>query len=721
MPPKLRVLAHNARLEKRMQNEISTSLASVLKTNPKMELKDAMWSVTHQMLTNNPYQPPKDGKCPINDLPDEILGYIFSVGVDQEFEEEIEGYDSEDDAWEDVDEEEEEGNSSGDDEDDGEMGTASVPVANAGKAPHDSDSDSDGSSDSDMYEDEVRIPFQVLVSHVCKRWRAVALDSHILWTTLNFEKRPNLEKAQTYISRAQGLPLTISIDCTFPEDVDEEDHPDHPLYSDNKDLRRARRKESGCRDPCEGHGEDEMDVDEDAQEEKIHFLSQKELASILDLIEPEVSHWGSFEFRASTYGYVHLLLSRLAKLPSAPLLEAFRVFHLEDCDDYEFFNGDDKTSFLPFRGDAPLLRDAVFWGAHIDWEAAAHSFLTDLHDLELSFHAKDVRPSYDAFYKFIASSPNLHTLTLSLSGPVLPEGVEFDAERKEGGWGPTLLAIPSLHEFAVQFHDPKYASALIQHLDMPNVNGLLLNFDEQDYTSFVRTLLKPVKGRTESLLQHVDHLKISGLPCDIAAAHAFLDQLSNLKSLNLKVVGVDEAVIFQKLIDPSATSAPFDRDADPEEIAAAQAAVAQAAASSSANGSDSEISSPALFCPKLETLTTNAVDGYRLKELVEARKKLGAPLKRVFMSYHDRVTEKEEKWLRANLEELEFFEPSDSEEEVEDFAEGDGDDSEDWETDSGDEGGDARENGDEDGDEPPLISPLARHLGRRRRRAMDLD
>ncbi|KAF9483450.1 hypothetical protein BDN70DRAFT_851506 [Pholiota conissans] len=675
MPPKLRVLAHNARLEKRMQNDISTSLASVLKTNPKMELKEAMWSVTQEMLVNNPFQPPKDGKCPFNDLPDEILGYIFSVGVKEEAEEGLQGYDSEDDAdWEDADDEDDEEQGSGDDEDDEEMG-ASVPTANAGPAPQ--DSDSGGSSDSDMYDDEVRIPFQVLVSHVCHRWRAVALDSHVLWTTLNFEKRPNLEKAETYISRAQGLPLTICIDCTFPEDVDEEDHPDHPLYTEN-------------------HDDEDMDVDHDAEEEEVRFLSNAELTQILDLIEPEVSHWGSLEFRASTYTYVTTLLSRLAKLPSAPLLEAFQVYHFEDCEDYEFFSGDDKTSFLPFHGDAPLLKDAVFWGIHIDWEGAAKSFLTGLRDLELSFHAKDVRPSYDAFYKIISSSPDLQTLTLSLSGPVLSDGVEFDAEREEGGWGSTPLTISSLREFAIQFHDPKYASALVQHLDMPNVTGLLLNFDEQDYTTFVRSLLKPVKGRTESLLQHIDHLKISGLPCDVASAHAFLDQLVILKSFNLKVT-----------------------------IVAAQALAAGAATSATASGSSSgPLSSPTLFCPKLETLTTNAVDGYRLKQLVETRKKLGAPIKRIFMSYNDRVSEKEEKWLRDNLEELEFFEPSDSEEEVEVYGEeDDDDDSEDWETDSdaeGGDGGDGREDG-EDGDEPPLISPLARHLGRRRRRAMDLD
>ncbi|KDR82760.1 hypothetical protein GALMADRAFT_57896 [Galerina marginata CBS 339.88] len=679
MPPKLRVVAHNAKHEHRMQNEISTSLASVLRTNPKMTPKEAMWSVTNQMLANNPYQPPKDGKCPINDLPDEILGHIFLVGV-KEQEEEEEGDDSDDEEWEDVDSDEDDDDS--DEDDDG-----SVDEAAGDSGGLESLSDSDD-------EDEVNIPFQVLASHVCRRWREVALDSHILWTSLDFAKRPQLEKAKVYISRSQGLPLNLYIDCTFPEDIDEEDHPDHPLYHDNE----VRRKAHVCDD------DDCISEHTDDDEDDVQFLSQKEFTQILDLIEPEVSRWQSLDFRASTYGYVHLLVSRLHTLPSAPLLESMQICHFEDCDDYEFFSGDDKTSYLPFHGIAPLLKEVALWGVHIDWEGP---LLRGLHNLELSYHAKDVRPSYKAFVDIIKGSPDLHTLTLSLSGPVLPEGVAFDAdpEVQEGAWGPTPLTIPSLRELALQFHETKYAIALAQHIDVPGLTSLVLNFDEEDYSPFVQVLVKPLKDRTESVLQRIENLKVAGLPCDVASVEAFLGQLGKLKSMNLKVMGEEEATIFQKLINPYA-SRPSATSPTP-----------------TAGGL------PAFFCPQLEAITTNQINGSQLKDLVTARQKFGVPLKRVFMSHYDHITKKEEKWLRANVEELDFFEPSDSDEDedieliIEHDEDGLGGSDDESESESG---------GEDDGEEPPrdengepLISPLARHMrrgrGRRAAGGADLD
>ncbi len=648
------------------------------------------------MLTNNPFQPPKEGKCPINDLPDEILGYIFSVGVNQEIEDEINDYDSEDDG--DFEDEEEDGDENGEED-------ASFAAATPESAPFDSDMDSDASSDSDMFEDDedIRVPFQVLVSHVCKRWRAVALDAHILWTSLEFVARPNLEKARTYISRSQGLPLSISIDCTLPEHLDEKDHPDHPLYSKDRKEARHIALSVGCGDPhCLG---EDMDEDNEHEDEEIYFLSQQDLSSILDLIEPEVAHWGSLEFRASTYGYVQLLLSRLHKLPAAPLLESLQMFHFEDCDEYETFKGD-KTAFLPFHGHAPLLKDIVLWGVHIDWDAAVPNFLNGLRDLELSFHAKDVRPSYATFEKIVKNSPELHTLTLSLSGPQLAPGAEFDADREEGGWGATPLTIASLHEFAIQFHDVAYASALVQHLDLPAATGLLLNFDEEDYSDFVRALLRPVNGRTEGLLQHIDHLKIAGLPCSVACADLFLDQLANLKSLNIKLVGDEEDILFEKLVDPTRTV--------PWHVRTGSEATPPTSAAAAAG-----FKLPAVFCSKLDTLTTNEADGARVQELVAARKAVGVPLTRVFMSNMDRVTAKEERWLRANLAELEFFEPSDSEDEVEVYDP----DEDEWIDEDADVDGAEGEGDDDDDDEPPMISPLARHLGRgaRRRGRMDVD
>jgi len=696
MAPKLKVVAYNAKLEKRLQNDISSSLASVLRTNPQLTPKEAMWSVTNELLTNNPFQPPKDGKCPINDLPNELLGYIFQVGVNEEEADEWDDDESEGDEWEDVDSDEEEGSGS-DSEGAGSESGSIIELAD------DSDLDSDMESD-----DEPHLPFQVLASHVCRRWREVAIDSHVLWTNLEFVHRPRLEKAKVYLERAHGLPLNIFIDCTFPEHVDEEDHPDHPLYHDNE----SRKKEhaSDCGD--EGCGE---------HDDEPFFLSQKQLSQILDLIEPAVSHWGTLDFRASTYGYVQTLLSRLHNMPSAPQLETLQICHFEDCDDYEVFSGEDKTFYLPFHGDAPALKDLALWGVHIDWDA---QFLRGLRELELSYHAKDVRPSYKAFASMISNSPDLKSLTLSLSGPILPEGVTFDAdpEEQEGAWGPTPLAIPSLRDLGYQFHDVKYASALAQHIDAPAVTSMLLNFDQEDYSSFVQALITPVKGRTESVLQHLESLKISGLPCDVSTVEAFLGQLGKLKALNLKIVGAEESVIFRKLIDPKATLESIISPTTPG-FASGQAPLTPLVAAPVSEQPTLPSVAPAtpvlptVFCPQLESLTTNEVEGSDIKELIIARRALGAaPLKRVLMSHHDHISKKDEKWIRENVEELDFYEPSDSDEDIDDF------DIEEVDMDTDEDGDGSDDDGDDDDDVlrdehgEPLLSPLARHLRRGRGR-----
>ena len=114
---------------------------------------------------------------------------------------------------------------------------------------------------------------------------------------------------------------------------------------------------------------------------------------ILDLIEPEASHWGEFHFSVISDGYVQSILSRLHKIPSAPLLRKFHLFHaVFSYSGYEFFDG----NYVPFHGNAPLLESAVFWGLHIDWDNSL-SFLRGLSEFELGQHPKEVQPSYTTF------------------------------------------------------------------------------------------------------------------------------------------------------------------------------------------------------------------------------------------------------------------------------------------------------------------------------------
>ena len=92
------------------------------------------------------YVPPTGDKCPINDLPNELLAQIFSMG-----------------ALEDNDGDEED-HLCQEEEDEGQL------LDDEGS--EEPTEDNDGGSHGDEVNNHVP-PFQVLVSHVCKHWRTV--------------------------------------------------------------------------------------------------------------------------------------------------------------------------------------------------------------------------------------------------------------------------------------------------------------------------------------------------------------------------------------------------------------------------------------------------------------------------------------------------------------------------------------------------------------------
>ena len=547
------------------------------------------------MLTTNSCQPP----CPIDELPTEILEYIFDFGVGIEG---VKVYVNDEDRGDHDDHDDLANNRDGAEEalNIGSNGSFNI-VTDNGDGPL----------------------FQILVSHVCRRWRQVVLNLHAFWTILDFNGTLHLDKAKTFIDRARGFPLKINIDCMPPKQTDEEDPPDHPL--------------------------------DDKEANNTDILSQNDLTQILDLLEPEVSHWGEFIFHVMARNYVQPLLARLHKLPSAPLLKKFQLFHSLFLPDYEFFD----ANYLPFHGNAPLLESAVFWGIHIDWDNSL-PFLQGLREFELSYHAGDIRPSYTTFTQIINKSPNLRKLSLSLSGPTLPQSDDA------GQWGPEPFDIPSVHYLELQFHELGYANALVQHFHFPNLRALTLRFEDDDYTPFVRRLLVPVKGRSNSILSGLESLKIAGLPCDAPTVEAMLQQLKKLCILHLNCSGLEETMIFKKLINPLA-GRKKKRDG---------------------------LIPPKIFCPRLKYLTVTLVSDSQLKALVTARKSAGAPLKSLTLSYDDGITADAVTWLKKNVELVEFFQPLAPLGEVQD----DDDDSDDW-TDLDDSEEDEEDESDDDSEE----------------------
>ncbi|KXN88239.1 hypothetical protein AN958_07698 [Leucoagaricus sp. SymC.cos] len=450
--------------DKQLTSELRSKLAEALKGEPGLSAKDAMRKVTREMLKSNPFVPPEGDKCPINVLPDELLAYVFETGMQME----------EDNG----DEEEEE-----DDE------------------------------DYDEFDDETEreLPFQVLVSHVCKRWRSVALDTPALWTHLHLDKTAPLDKHKAYVERAKNAPLDIIIDCTF----------DNLFDFDYDEEAMAQEKEKLDRELVEC------------------LRNISELSEILDLIIPRVKHWRTLSVAVSDYRWIYLFLARLHQCGPADTLENMEFYHYDDNDSGEIFHPRELvTRFVPFQGQAPQLQQAVFWGVHLDWEASLN-LLKNVEDVELAYHMEDVRPSYRTF-EAIAKSPHLNNLSLSLSGP-------RETEDEWRSAGVEQICLPTLQGLTLRYHSIKYARSLLRFIDTPNLTSLYLDFDEEDYTEFASDLCKASSGRTKSLLAGLEKFKLSGLPCSRVMVDKMLDQLTNLKCFNLNCAGEGE-LFFEALL-----------------------------------------------------------------------------------------------------------------------------------------------------------------------------
>ncbi|KAI0061718.1 hypothetical protein BV25DRAFT_1805158 [Artomyces pyxidatus] len=509
-------------------------------------LADHLQKLAEEAEKNNPFIPPIG--CPIAKLPNELLSQIFTIGAEADDEDEEEEAD----------------------------------MMNMFE-----DDESDSGDD-----DEPEHEFQVLVSHVCRRWRDVALQTPTLWTTLDFSDGPPFHKSRTWIERSKECPLDIDLDCT---DV-------------------APRKKQRLPDGR---------------------ITPDDLPAVRDLIMPHLARWRTFEFMANDFTVVHNLMLTLAGAGEATHLEALQLYHYEDTEQYETFAPPAlKAPLVPFGGRAPALVHLALWGIHVDWEAC--HFLEGLKVLELAYHAMDVRPSYENLVRILHRSPELETLTLCLSGP--------GGEPKE--WPKDVVEIPSVTTLVLAFHDCDYISDLMQRFSFPNLKSLALDFDAEDYSTFINQLAGPSPGQTQSFLGGLISLKISGLQCNLDALNKFYSALSNLTALSLNCYHLDE-VFFTNLFPPEHGSAPKSRDVR-----------------------------TGVWLPRLDTLTTSGIDGSQMHELVLARR--DHPIKRVNMDMDDDVDERDEAWLRSALEHFDFFEGSededDDENEVVEFDDDDADD-----------------------------------------------
>ena len=72
-------------------------------------------------------------------------------------------------------------------------------------------------SDSSSETDEWEPPFEILVSHVTRHWRNVAVSTPSLWTQIYIaEQHECLDAAAAYLTRSRCLPLDIEVEMGRP-------------------------------------------------------------------------------------------------------------------------------------------------------------------------------------------------------------------------------------------------------------------------------------------------------------------------------------------------------------------------------------------------------------------------------------------------------------------------------------------------------------------------
>lgn len=524
-------------------------------------------------LKDNPFVAPPDGRCIINDLPTELLSQIFEIGAARQ----------KDDAT--------------DDDSDDESSIDSLSDLDSNDGSHSSQK----SLDSDA---ERHLPFELLVTRICKYWRDVAVEIPSLWSDITVTPHSKLEQAEEYMRRAKGAPVDISLDLTMEgmEDGDEDDW--------------SPQDGTGIETKPEG----------------------KALVDVLGLLVPHIGQWKAFELMVSNYHLMQYALEIFGACAGAPILETLRLYHYENSDANDAFQpAEHKTqNFVIFHNSIPQLKEVSLWGVHLDWKHT--TFLANLHEIELTYHTLDVRPSYRDFLRILVASPQLHTLSLCQSGPAgMPlewlESMKEDAGPDEGASLPDAdlsACLPSVTNLVLAFLPPDYVLALVERIRLPNISSLALDFEQDEYKPVLDRLCDTHAGGNKSMLSGIEALKLSGLPCsDVQSLLRAATALQNLKQLSINFHYVDMAWY-------SILSAPADVP-------------------------DGNVAPGTVFFPSLEAISITGLAGGSVRVLVEKRIAANMPLKEVYLNQDEDIDDEDQVWLMQNVAVFELFEGSDDE------------------------------------------------------------
>ena len=355
------------------------------------------------------------------------------------------------------------------------------------------------------------------LSHVSSRWRAIVLDTSILWTfivvTFPFAAK-QIARAKAALVRSKNRPIDVHIDVRDPEWT--------------------------------------WELDEDQ-----HAVGSLDMVEIMEWLGSSHPRWRSLTVFADNWEPMQTFLSYSTMFSSLPTLE---MLSLNRCNAYAGLPGSISDSVVPtqlFDGNAhlPKLRHVVLSGVHIDYSCSG---FRNLISLDLRHQSHGVSPSPQELRRILSASPELTSLSLVALSPSCSRRSEEDGDGpivmshlKELtlGWWNVEDAVELLGVFLIPVVETlsleDIGSSLLGSLDSPThdstqilgaLTGMTLNPIPSSFPSTAFGSSSRPDGKTSSFPSCLRALSINGVHLNHSTFSEFLPQLTRLEELELRSV-----------------------------------------------------------------------------------------------------------------------------------------------------------------------------------------
>lgn len=348
--------------------------------------------------------------------------------------------------------------------------------------------------------EESRLEVPDILSHVSSRWRAIVLNTSLLWTfivvTFPFANK-QIARAKAALARSKSRPIDVYVDVRDPEWT--------------------------------------WEFDEDQ-----HAVGSLDMVEIMEWLGPSHPRWRSLSIFTDNWEPMQTFLSYSTMFSSFPVLE---TLSLNRCNAYAGLPGttpESITSTELFGGNAslPKLRHVLLSGVHINYSCTGFK---DLISLDLRHQSHGVSPSLRELRQILNTSPKLDSLSLVALSPSCAPGSD---ELKNA---PTTMA--HLKQLTLGWWDVEDAVELLGVLRVPALEELSLEdvgsslLGNLEYPAFddppthdSTPILDTLAGVTKAPRSCLRALAINGTHLDPTAFSEFLSLSIKLEELELKSV-----------------------------------------------------------------------------------------------------------------------------------------------------------------------------------------